>query len=166
MTPAEMTGLALTLLIMLVGLVGNIVPGLPGAPLILVAAVGHRLWFGMHSVSNGMLLGLAIATALALFIDFLASLLGAKRFGATWRGVLGAAVGGLVGLFFSLPGILLGPFIGATLFELAGGHKFKDATRAGLGATVGLFLGIFAKCAISVAMIGVFTFSVLHRSLS
>jgi len=120
----------------------------------------------MHSIGNSLLLGLVMATLLALLIDFLASVLGAKRFGATWRGVLGAAIGGLVGLFFNLPGILLGPFVGATLFELAGGHKFQDATRAGLGATVGLFLGIFAKCAISMAMIGVFTFSVLHRSLS
>jgi uncharacterized protein YqgC (DUF456 family) len=166
MTVVEMTGLAVALLVMLIGLFGSVVPGLPGVPLVLAAAVGHWLIFGPHSVSGAVLFGMTAATAVALLLDYAASMLGARRFGATWRGVTGAAVGGVVGLFFNLPGIILGPFVGATLFEMVGGHKFKDASRAGLGATVGLFVGVLAKCAICAAMIGVFVVNVLQRSLS
>jgi uncharacterized protein len=161
----QIIGLSLALLVMLIGLVGSVLPGLPGAPLILLAAIGHRLYFGQSGVSNVVLVSLIILMLLSLLLDYLASMLGAKRFGATWRGVVGAAVGGLIGMFFSLPGILLGPFIGATLFEAIGGYEWKRATRAGLGATLGLLAGVIGKCAVCVAMIGLFTVNVIHRSL-
>ena len=165
MTAEEIVGLSLALLVMLIGFAGCILPGLPGTPLILAAAVGHRLCFGPHSINPLVLISLILLTLLSVLLDFLTSLYGAKRFGATWRGVVGAAVGGLIGIFFNLPGILLGPFIGATLFEVLGGCEFKKAARAGLGATLGLLAGVIGKCAVSVAMIGLFAANVIYRSL-
>ena len=88
-----------------------------------------------------VMLVLVLVTVLSLAVDYVASVYGAKRLGATWRGATGAIVGGLIGIFFNLPGILLGPFIGATAFELAGGRTFKDSSRAGVGATLGLLAG-------------------------
>jgi len=164
MTPVEIIGLVLTLLVMLVGLVGSIAPMLPGPPLVLIAALGHWLWFREHSASGLVLICLVVLTLISLALDYFASMYGAKRFGATWRGVLGAFVGGVVGLFFNLPGIILGPFVGALVFELMGGHEFPKATRAGLGATVGVFAGAIGKCIISVLMIILFTVSVILRS--
>ena len=75
-------------------------------------------------------------------------------------------IGGVVGLFFSLPGIILGPFIGATLFELLGRKELKSAARAGVGAVVGLLLGVVGKCSISVIMIALFTTNVIYRSVN
>jgi uncharacterized protein YqgC (DUF456 family) len=164
MTAEEIIGLSLTLLVMLVGLAGSIVPALPGPPLVLIAAIGHRLWFGDHSASMLVLLCLVIFTIWSFVLDYFAGVYGAKRFGATWRGVLGAFVGGIVGLFFSLPGIIIGPFIGAMVFELMGGYKFDKASRAGLGATLGVFAGVIGKCIISVVMMVMFTVSVILRS--
>jgi len=91
---------------------------------------------------------------------------GAKRLGATWRGAAGAIIGGLVGLFFNLPGILLGPFIGAMLFEMAGGREWKAASRAGVGATLGLLAGALGKLACCIAMTGLFTMNVVYRTLN
>jgi uncharacterized protein len=164
MTAGEIIGLTITLLVMLVGFAGSIVPVLPGPPLVLIAALGHRLWFGEHSASGLVLICLTALTIGALLLDYLASVYGAKRFGATWRGLLGAFVGGLVGIFFGIPGIIIGPFLGALVFELLGGYEFNKASRAGLGATLGVFAGVFAKCAISVVMIVLFTVSVILRS--
>lgn len=164
MTAAQIIGLSLALFVMLAGFVGTILPGMPGVILVLAAAVGHRLYFGVHGVSDLVLICLIGLTLLSLLLDYLAGMYGAKRFGATWRGVLGAAAGGLVGMFFGLPGILLGPFVGATLFEIVGGHKFKNAARAGLGATLGLVAGVLGKCAVSAAMIGLFAVNVIYRS--
>ena len=164
MTTEEIIGLSLTLLVMLAGLIGSILPMLPGTPLVLIAAIGHRLYFGEGSISN-LVLGILIAlTLVSLVFDFLASMLGAKKFGATWRGMLGAVIGGVIGLFFSLPGIILGPFLGAMLFEMLGDKEFKKAAHAGAGAAIGLLLGIVGKFSICVVMMMLFATDVILRS--
>lgn len=166
MTTEQIIGLILALVLMCVGVVGSILPGLPGTPLVLLAAVSHKLYFGIAGAAWWVLTILAVITVVSVLVDYAASVYGAKRLGATWRGALGAIVGGLVGLFFSLPGILLGPFIGAFLFELAGGREWKEASRAGVGATLGLLAGAVGKLACCVAMMGLFTTNVIYRSIA
>jgi hypothetical protein len=166
MTIVEILGLGLALLMMSIGLLGSVLPAIPSTPLVVLAAVAHRLWFGEQSASNlvlGLMMGLML---LSLLLDYLGSIIGARKLGATWRGVLGAVVGGLVGLFFSLPGIILGPFLGAGSFELMGGRPWSEATRAGLGAVLGLLFGAVGKIACCVAMMTLFTFSVVSRPSS
>jgi hypothetical protein len=165
MTWQEIAGLSLALIVMLVGLIGSVAPGLPGTPLVLAAAIGHRLCFGQASASNTVLAVLVFLALLSLGLDFAATALGAKKLGATWRGAVGAVVGGVVGLFFSLPGLILGPFLGATLFEMLGDKEFKKAVRAGAGATLGLLLGVVGKFSLCVVMIGLFATSVIYRSM-
>jgi uncharacterized protein YqgC (DUF456 family) len=166
MTTEEIIGLSLALVVMLAGLIGSLLPVLPGTPLILAAVIGHRLYFGATSVGNLVLIALVGLMLVSLVFDFLASMLGAKKFGATWRGVTGAMVGGVIGLFFSLPGIILGPFLGALLFEMLGDKEFKKAAHAGLGATIGLLLGIAGKFSIGVVMIILFAADVILRSVN
>lgn len=164
MTTEQVVGLSLTLLVMLIGIIGCLVPVLPGTPIILAAAVGHRLYFGDQSAGWVVLVILLILTLLSLVLDQAASMIGAKKLGATWKGVVGAVIGGIVGLFFGLPGILVGPFIGATLLELMGDREFRDAMKAGLGATLGLLLGAVGKTALGVVMTLLFLINVLQRS--
>ena len=164
MTTEQIIGLSLAFLVMLTGLIGSLLPVLPGTPLILIAAIGHRLYFGHASASNLILAILGALMVVSLVFDFLASMLGAKKFGATWRGMAGAVIGGIIGLFFSLPGIILGPFLGAMLFEMLGDKEFKKAAKAGLGATVGLLLGVVGKFSIGVVMMILFATSVILRS--
>jgi uncharacterized protein YqgC (DUF456 family) len=164
MTTEQMIGLGLTLLVMLLGLLGSILPALPGTPLVFLAAVGHRLYFGEASASNLVLGVLGGLMVISLVFDFVATALGAKKFGATWRGAVGAVIGGLIGLFFAIPGIILGPFLGAMLFEMLGDKEFKVAARAGLGATIGLLLGVIGKFSIAVVMAVLFAVNVVMRS--
>lgn len=166
MTTEQILGLALTLLVMGIGCAGSVLPGIPSTPLVLAAAIGHKLYFKAASIGPFTIVFLVGVTALALVMDYLATVYGARRFGAGKKGMVGAIVGGLVGLFFNLPGIILGPFIGATLFEMMGGTEFKPAMRAGLGATLGLFAGAVGKLVCCAAMIGIFCASVLWHSLS
>jgi len=163
MSTAEIIGLSLALLVMLAGLIGSILPVLPGTPLILAAAVAHRLYFGV-AASNLVLIILTTLALVSILFDFLAGMLGAKKFGATWRGMTGAIIGGIVGLFFSLPGIIIGPFLGAMLFELLGGKEFKKSTHAGIGAMVGLLLGIVGIFSTGVVMMILFATNVILRS--
>jgi uncharacterized protein YqgC (DUF456 family) len=166
MTTEQIIGLSLALLLMLAGLIGSLLPVLPGTPLMLVAAIGHRLYFGETSISNFVLIMLVVLTLISVLLDFLAGMLGARRFGATWRGMTGAVIGGIIGLFFSLPGIILGPFLGAMLFEMLGDKEFKKAAHAGLGAMVGLLLGVIGKFSIGVIMIILFATNVILRSMN
>ncbi|MBK9137847.1 MAG: DUF456 domain-containing protein [Verrucomicrobia bacterium] len=164
MTWEQIIGFALALLFMLVGLAGCVLPGIPGTPLVLLTAIGHRLYFGDASVGNWSLAFLAGLAALAMGLDYLAGLLGAKKMGATWRGVVGAALGAVVGIFLGPLGILAGPFVGATLLELVGGRRFQESARAGAGAVVGMLLGAVGKVACCVAMIALFAVSVLWNT--
>ena len=166
MTTEQILGLTFALLLMFLGVVGSILPGLPSTPLVLIGAVGHKLYFGPTGAAWWVMGVLALFTVLSLVVDYVASMYGAKRLGATWKGAAGAIVGGLIGLFFSLPGILLGPFIGAMLFEMAGGREWKAASKAGVGATLGLLAGAVGKVACCVAMMGLFTVNVIYRSVN
>jgi uncharacterized protein YqgC (DUF456 family) len=159
MTPEQILGLALALVVMIAGLIGSVIPGIPGSPLIVAAAVFHKICFANHSASWLVLVLLCLLMVLALLLDFIASTLGAKKFGATWKGILGAILGATVGLFFGFVGIFIGPFIGALAGEMMGGRGFEESTKAGAGALVGLLLGIVGKIACCVAMIGLFVFS-------
>lgn len=160
-------GLASAWLIMLVGVVGSIIPAIPSTSLVLFAAVIHKLWFGDASVSIAAMVFLVVMTALSLVLDYLATMIGAKRLGATWRGILGSCIGALVGAFIPIffIGIFIGTFAGAVLFEMMGGREMKEATRAGLGALIGLLAGAVGKLAGSIAMITVFTISVFANTL-
>ena len=138
-----------------IGLAGLVLPALPGAPLlflgILVAAWIDRFTY----IGVGTLSVILVLMALAIAADFVAGAFGARRYGASKRSVLGATIGALVGIFFGIPGVLLGPFVGAVLGELSVRRDLAAAGRAGIGATIGLALGTAAKLALGFTMIGI-----------
>ena len=165
MTPEQTIGLIIALLLMAVGCLGSVLPALPSTPLVLIAAVAHKIYFKSASAGWLVLTLIVLITAVALVMDYLATLYGAKRFGATKKGMFGAIFGGIVGLFFNLPGIILGPFIGATLFEVMGGREWKPSAKAGVGATLGLFAGAVGKLVCCLSMILLFIVGVLWNTL-
>ena len=164
MTTEQIIGLVLALAIMCVGLAGCILPGLPGTPIILAAAIGHKLYFQQTGVGWLIMTLLVTVTLFSIAVDYLASMLGAKKLGATWRGAVGAGVGALIGLFFGPVGLLLGPFLGAVAFEMVGGRNLNESSRAGLGAVLGLLAGAVGKLACGIGMTALFVVNVVYRS--
>ena len=156
--------LVLAALIIIAGLAGTIVPALPGIPLILAGLVLAAWSTGFENIGWGTLGVLAVLTVLSILIDFLAAAHGAQRLGASPKAFWGATLGAVVGIFFGLPGIILGPFIGAVLAELAGGHGVHQAGRSGYGAWLGVVLGTAAKLAIAFLMLGIFLLQYLFNS--
>jgi uncharacterized protein len=162
----EIVGFSMALLVMCIGLLGTILPMIPGSPVVLVAAILHKLYFGPNGANIWVLVVLGALVLLSMVLEYLATSVGAKRLGGSWKGMSGAVVGAIVGLFFGLPGILLGPFIGAFLFELIGDYEYKRALRAGTGATLGLLVGAVGKFSVCVVMIALFSANVIYRSLN
>lgn len=159
--------------IMLVGAIGELVPGMPGSSLILIsilvwsvvtqfAGIGWPIFvvFGILILSSG--------------VEFLATYWGAKQFGASRWGQFGAIVGLVAGALGLLPaffvggpivGILVGPFIGAFLGEyfsrqeVAGESKLRVALRASVGTVVGSLIGNLIDGLLAILAVVIFIFT-------
>lgn len=148
--------LALATILVVLGVLGTVLPVLPG---VLFVFGGLFLAAWAQDFTRVGWVGLTIIgvlAALAFAADFVASLLGAKRVGASPKALIGAALGGFVGVFFGLPGILIGPFAGAVIGELFARGGFKQATKVGVGTWLGLLVAAVAKLVIAFLMIATF----------
>ena len=153
------TALALWLLaaaLVVTGLIGLVLPAIPGAPLIFLGLLLAAWTEDFVYVGLWTIVVLTILALLTFGVDLWATMFGAKKFGASKYAVIGAVLGSIVGIFLGFPGIIFGPFIGAVVGELLAQKDLRQATRSGIGATIGLVLGAALKLAMAFAMIGVF----------
>ncbi len=137
------------------GLVGCVVPALPGHLFILLAAVGYRLMVGTSAGIAWWGFGiLVLLMAISQIFEMVSGSLGSRWFGGTKWGALGALVGGIVGLFFLPFGLLLGPLIGAFGFErLFAKKEIRESAVSGVGSMVGTLVGIVVKVMVGLLMI-------------
>jgi uncharacterized protein YqgC (DUF456 family) len=149
------------IVVMAVGLIGTVVPFIPGTTIILAAAIVHRIMVGPE---KGMgwwgLGGLVVLTLVSYALEFASSYFGAKYFGATKWGVAGAVIGGIVGIFTGFVTLLVLPIAGAIIGELIAGKRLVSAGKAGWGTLLGNLAGMVGKIAIGLAMVIWFLVSV------
>jgi len=143
--------------VMAIGLLGTVLPVVPGTTIILAAAIGHRLLVGPeHGMNWWGLALLVVLTLITYAIDLASNYVGAKYFGATKWGVVGAIVGGIIGLFTGFITLLVLPIVGAIAGELIAGQRLVHAGKAGWGTLLGNLAGIVGKLALALAMIVIF----------
>jgi uncharacterized protein len=155
---------ALVGVMILVGLAGTILPAVPGVPLIFAALFLAAYLGNFQTIGWKTLTVLGILTALAMIADFVATLLGAKRAGASKLALVGAAIGSILGIFSGLWGLLVFPFIGAVVGEYITRQKLDQASRVGLATWLGMMVGILAKLAIALTMLGIFVITYVFKS--
>lgn len=146
---------ALGALALAAGIAGVVLPALPGSALLVLGAflVGWADGFGRVS---GWTVAACAAIGVAIWVvDLVAGVLGARAFGASGWAVVGAGLGLVVGMFLGLPGIVLGPAIGAIALEYARDPNFERALKAGTGAFLGFVLGSAVKVSLAFALVGV-----------
>jgi hypothetical protein len=146
----------LATILVVVGLIGIVLPALPGTILIFAGLLLAASADGFSRVGAGTLIVIGIVTAASYTVDFVAAAVGAKRLGASPRAMAGAALGTLLGLLFGLPGLIIGPFVGAVLGELSVHRDLARAGRAGVAAWVGFAIGMAVKVALACSMIAIF----------
>ncbi len=150
MTDIILVGLGSTLMIL--GLLGCVLPVIPGPPLSFIGLVIlHFTRFADFSYTFFLLWG-SVAIIVTI-LDYVVPIWGTKKFGGSKSGMWGAGIGLVLGLFFFPPlGIIIGPFAGAVIGEALTGKDTKSSFRAGLGSFLGLLMGIGIKLAASIMM--------------
>lgn len=150
----------LTIVLTLIGLAGVVVPLLPGTTLILVAMIVHKLLLP-GDVSWAIIAWIGGIWLISVIVDFAGVILGTRLFGGGKWGMAGAGGGALIGMFFSLPMILLGTVVGAIAAEKFIAEKSNRASLlAGAGAAVGFIISTIGRLICAFAMIALFLFAV------
>jgi uncharacterized protein len=148
--------LAVAAILVIVGLAGVVLPALPGTILIF-SGLWLAAWSdGFMRVGVGTIIALGIMAGATYFVDAGMMALGMKRFGTSRRAMIGAAIGMTVGLFFGLPGLIIGPFVGAVFGELTAHHDLRRAGMAGVAAWIGFVIGTAVKIGLAFVMVGIF----------
>ena len=151
----------LAVVLVIVGLLGVVLPALPGTILVFAGLLLAAWADGFNRVGAGTLVLIGILAAATYTVDLAAAALGVKRFGASRRAMAGAALGTMFGVLFGVPGLILGPFAGAVLGELTAHRDLARAGRAGLAAWIGFLVGTAVKVGLVFVMIGLFLIALL-----
>jgi uncharacterized protein YqgC (DUF456 family) len=155
---------SVTLILMLIGVAGVIVPLIPGTTLIMFAAVLHKVLLPAD-LSWVAIAFIGLFWVLSIIADVGGVILGTKWFGGSKWGMAGASGGALVGIFFSLPALLLGTILGAIAAEkLLANKTDQQALKSGFGAATGFVISTVARLACALVMVGLFLVSALYLS--
>lgn len=132
-----------------VGIIGCILPVLPGPPIsylgILVLQITQETPFTLSFMIVWGLITIAVTV-----LDYFIPAYGTKRFGGSKRGIWGSMIGLLVGIVFFPPlGIIIGPVMGALVGELSLGKKRNEAIKSAFGSFMGFLLGTMLKLTVS-----------------
>ncbi|MFI3291476.1 MAG: DUF456 domain-containing protein [Opitutales bacterium] len=152
----EITLLIIISIVFLLSIIGCFVPIIPSAFLAFIGILTYKLILPESPLSWNFVITAGILTLIVQVLDFLCTYWGVKKFGATWKGGLGATIGVFVGMFIPpiFIWIFLAPVIFATLFELLfANSNLKQSLKAGFGAFIGCILSTILKLAIVIAMI-------------
>jgi len=144
-----------------IGIVGTIVPAVPGVTLIF-AGMALGAWIdGFARIPVWVVVILGAFAAIAWTVDFAAAALGAKRVGASGRAIVGAALGTIAGIFTGLWGLVFMPLVGAAIGEYSVQRDLRRAGKVGVATWIGLLLGTAVKIAIVFTMVGIFVTALL-----
>jgi uncharacterized protein len=142
--------------LVVVGLAGVVLPGLPGTVLVFAGLLLAAWAEGFTRVGLWPLLLIGLLAVASYVVDFVAAAAGAQRAGASKRALVGAALGTVLGLPLGLAGVVFGPLIGAVLGELSAHQNWRRAGQVGLAAWIGFLVGTAVKIALAFSMIAVF----------
>ena len=153
-------------LLIVIGVAGTVLPALPGTLLVLGGIVLGAWLDDFTRVKPWVVAIIAVMAIAAWATDFLATLLGAKKAGASKLAIVGAALGTIAGIFMGLVGVLFMPFVGAVIGEYVAQKNAKQAAKVGLATWLGLLIGTVVKLVLVFMMIGIFVAALLLSAAS
>jgi uncharacterized protein len=146
----------LAVALMLVGAVGAVLPALPGVVLVLAGAILGAWIDGFTKVSVWIVVVIGVLAVIAWVSDYVATVMGAKRAGASKLALIGAALGTVLGIFAGVVGVLFLPLVGAALGQYISEKNSKNAAKVGIATWLGLLVGTIVKLTLVCVMLGLF----------
>ncbi len=161
--PQNTMALIASMILVIVGLIGTVVPGIPGTILIFLGALLYGFLEGFQAVGWPTLVVLGLLTVVATTADVWATSVGARLGGASGWSIVGGMVGGLVGLLvFTLPGAIIGALVGVLAVEILRARDWRKALKAGGGWAVGWILATALQAGIGLVMAVIFVWQVMQ----
>jgi len=151
----------LSVLLIVLGLAGAVLPALPGTALVLAGIVLGAWIDDFSRVGGGALTVVGVLAVLSWVLDYVAGLMGARRVGASREALIGAAIGTVAGIFMGLVGVLFMPFVGAAVGEYLSRRDHQQAVKVGVATGIGLLVGLVAKVVLACMMVGVFVVALI-----
>jgi uncharacterized protein YqgC (DUF456 family) len=145
-----------SVLLILVGIAGTLLPALPGTAFVLAGIVLGAWIDDFTRVGATTIAVVGVLAVLSWVLDYVAGLLGARRAGASPMAIGGAAIGTLVGLFMGLVGVLFMPLVGAAIGEYLALRDQRRAVSVGVATWIGILVGLVAKVVLAFVMVGLF----------
>lgn len=150
----------LAIVLLFFGLLGCVLPAIPGPPLSYAGLLCFHFAMGSFTLKTLIIYG--VITLIVTALDFIIPVWGAKVFGATRQGIYGSVIGMIAGIFFTPVGMIAGLLAGAIIGDMIGGRKLADAVGSGLGT----FIGTVAAMAVKLIVSGIMTFMVFYKSIN
>ena len=151
----------LSVVLIVVGVVGTVLPALPGT-LFVLGGIVLGAWIDDFTRVGWVIVTLVTVLALlAWVLDYVAGLLGAKKAGASRQAIVGAALGTVAGIFMGLVGVLFMPLVGAAIGEYLAQRDHQQAVHVGVATWLGIMVGLVSKVVIAFVMIGLFVGALL-----
>jgi uncharacterized protein YqgC (DUF456 family) len=148
-------------LLIIVGVVGTVLPALPGAILVFAGVALAARIDDFARISGGTVGVLGVLTVIAWVTDYVAAAAGAKKAGASKHAIVGAAVGTVAGIFTGLVGLIFMPLVGAAIGEYLAQKDALRAGRVGVATWLGMLAGTVVKVAVVFLMVGIFVAALL-----
>jgi uncharacterized protein len=158
---ATALGWIAAVLLIVIGVAGTVLPALPGTLLVLGGIVLGAWLDAFTRVKPWVVAIIAVLALLAWATDYVATVMGAKKAGASKWAIIGAALGTVAGIFMGLVGVLFMPFVGAVIGEYIAQKNAKQAAKVGLATWLGLLIGTVVKLVLVFMMIGIFVAALL-----
>jgi uncharacterized protein YqgC (DUF456 family) len=151
----------LSVLLIVLGLAGAVLPALPGTALVLAGIVLGAWIDDFSRVGATTIVVVTVLAVLAWVLDYVAALMGARRAGASRQALIGAALGTVAGLFMGIVGVLFMPLVGAAVGEYLALRDHGNAMRVGAATWLGIMVGMLAKVVLAFMMVGVFVIALV-----
>ncbi len=150
-----------TAILFLIGITGTLLPVLPGAPVIWLGMLVYGLLIGFDNLGLFFFVGQALLALAVMGVDYLFTTMGSRYFGGSKAALWGAAAGLLIGLMFFPIGLLIGPFLGATIADFIFRRRADQAIKSGVGASLGFWSALPIKLILEGIMITWFVLSII-----
>ena len=158
---ATTLGWIVAITLIAVGVIGTVLPALPGTILVLAGVVLAAWLDDFTRVKWWVVTIIAVLAVVAWVTDYLATVMGAKKAGASTLAIVGAALGTVIGIFMGLVGVLFMPFVGAVIGEYIAQRNAGQAAKVGLATWLGLLVGTIVKLVLVFMLIGIFVAALL-----